>query len=72
MTAAPPEHRSRSPRRVLTGPAGHAALTVGVVVVVFAVVLPRIADYSAAWELVSGLDGLEVAGIGGIALVNLF
>jgi putative heme transporter len=72
MTAAPPEDRSRSPRRVLTGPAGRTALTVGVVVVVFAGVLPRLADYSAAWELVRDLTALEVAGIGAIALVNLF
>ena len=72
MTAARPEDRSRSPRRVLTGPAGRTALTVGVVVVVFAGVLPRIADYSAAWELVRDLTAPEVAGIGVIALVNLF
>ncbi|SDX31455.1 conserved hypothetical protein [Geodermatophilus africanus] len=59
-------------RRVLTGPVGRAALTVAVVVAVFGGVLPRIADYSAAWELVRGLTALEVAGIGVIALVNLF
>jgi uncharacterized membrane protein YbhN (UPF0104 family) len=45
---------------------------VTVVVAVFAGVLPRIADYSTAWELVHDLTALEVAGIGGIALVNLF
>jgi hypothetical protein len=52
MTAAPPEERSHSPRRVLTGPAGRTALAVAVVVAVLDGVLPRIADHSAAWELV--------------------
>ncbi|MGY1679951.1 lysylphosphatidylglycerol synthase transmembrane domain-containing protein [Geodermatophilus sp. SYSU D01176] len=70
--AAPPDHRRRPLRQVLTGPVGRSVLTVGVVVAVFAGVLPQIADYSAAWGLVRDLTALEVAGIGGIALVNLF
>jgi putative heme transporter len=69
VAADQPRH---SLRRVLTGPVGRTALTVTVVVAVFAGVLPRIADYSAAWELVRDLTALEVAGIGVIALVNLF
>ena len=72
MNAAPPDHRRRSARRVLTGPVGRSALTVGVVVAVFAGVLPQMADYSAAWGLVRGLTAVEATGIGAVALVNLF
>ncbi|SHN88348.1 conserved hypothetical protein [Geodermatophilus obscurus] len=72
MTAAAEEPRRRSARRVLAGPAGRTALTVGVVVAVFAGLLPRMADYSAAWALVRGLTAAEVTGIAAIALVNLF
>ena len=72
MNAAPPDHRRRSARRVLTGPVGRSALTVGVVVAVFAGVLPQMADYSAAWDLVRGLTAVEATGIGAVALVNLF
>ncbi len=72
MNAAGAGRPRHSLRRVLTGPVGRTALTVAVVVAVFAGVLPRIADYSAAWELVRDLTALEVAGIGVIALVNLF
>ena len=39
-------------RRVITGPVGRLTLTVGVVVAIFAGVLPRIADYGEAWGLV--------------------
>ena len=72
MSAAAGDPRRRSARRVLTGPAGRTALTVGVVVAVFAGLLPRIADYSAAWDLVRGLTAAEAAGLGAVALVNLF
>jgi uncharacterized membrane protein YbhN (UPF0104 family) len=70
--AAPPDDRWRSCRRALTGPAARTTVTVAVVVAVFAGVLPRIADYSAAWDLVRGLTALEVTGVAAIALVNLF
>jgi uncharacterized membrane protein YbhN (UPF0104 family) len=72
VNAVAADLRRHSLRRVLTGPVGRTALTVAVVVAVFAGVLPRIADYSAAWGLVRDLTALEVAGIGAIALVNLF
>ncbi len=72
MNAAAAGRPRYSLRRVLTGPVGRTALTAAVVVAVFAGVLPRIADYSAAWGLVRDLTALEVAGIGVIALVNLF
>ena len=72
MSAAPTGRRWGTVRRVLTGPVGRTALTVGVVVAVFAGVLPRIADYSAAWDLVRGLTAAEATGLGAIALVNLF
>lgn len=72
MNAAVADRPRHPLRRVLTGPGGRTALTVAVVVAVFAGVLPRIADYSAAWDLVRGLSAVEVIGIGAIALVNLF
>jgi putative heme transporter len=72
MNAEPADRRWGALRRVLTGPVGRAALTVGVVVAVFAGVLPRIADYSAAWDLVRGLTAAEVTGVAVIGLVNLF
>ncbi|MGY1708821.1 YbhN family protein [Geodermatophilus sp. SYSU D00758] len=73
MTAAPPRAaRGRRLRRVLTGPWARTLLTVAVVVAVFAGVLPRIADYSAAWDLVRAMTVAEVVAVAGIALVNLF
>ncbi|HSU00776.1 MAG TPA: hypothetical protein VLJ85_24235, partial [Geodermatophilus sp.] len=71
MSTGPPVRRWGTVRRVLTGPVGRTALTVGVVVAVFAGLLPRIADYSAAWDLVRGLTAAEAAGLGAVALVNL-
>jgi putative heme transporter len=59
-------------RRLLTGPAGRTAVTLVVVVAVFAGVLPRMADYSAAWDLVRSLSAGEIATVAAIALVNLF
>lgn len=72
MNAAVADRPRHPLRRALTGPGGRTALTVAVVVAVFAGVLPRIADYPAAWDLVRGLSAVEVIGIGAIALVNLF
>jgi putative heme transporter len=72
MSAAPAGRWWGTVRRVLTGPVGRTVLTVGVVVAVFAGVLPRMADYSAAWDLVRGLTAAEALGVGVVALVNLF
>ncbi|MGY1808300.1 YbhN family protein [Blastococcus sp. SYSU D00669] len=65
MTAA-------EPRRALRARIGSAALTVLVAVVIFAGVLPRIGDYSAAWGLVRELSRPEVLLLAAVALVNLF
>jgi len=48
-----------------------SALTVGVVVAVFAGVLPRIADYSAAWDLVRGLTATDVPWVVVLAVFSL-
>lgn len=58
-------------RRLVTGPAGRIGLTVAVVAVVFAGVLPRIADYSEAWALVRALTWPEALVVGAVAAVNL-
>jgi len=60
------------PRRALDGPAARTALSLLVIGVVFAGVLPRIADYSAAWTLVRDLTPGEVAVLASVALLNLF
>lgn len=58
-------------RHAVTGRAGRLALTVAVVVAVFAGVLPRIADYDRAWELVTALTGPEVVLLAVVGLANL-
>jgi uncharacterized membrane protein YbhN (UPF0104 family) len=58
-------------RHVVTGPVGRLTLTVVVVAAVFAGVLPRIADYGQAWDLVRSLTWPETVLLGAIALVNL-
>ena len=58
-------------RRLLTGPVGRAVLSVAVVVAVFAGVLPRIADYSAAWQLVRSLTWPESVLVGAVTVVNI-
>ncbi|MCZ2839140.1 lysylphosphatidylglycerol synthase transmembrane domain-containing protein [Modestobacter sp. VKM Ac-2985] len=58
-------------RRALTGPAARVTLSLLVVVVVFAGVLPRIGDYSAAWSLVQDLTWRETTLLLAVALVNL-
>ena len=57
--------------RVLAGPAGRIALSLGVVVAVFAFALPQIADYSEAWALVRGMTVAETAALTVIAFANL-
>lgn len=58
-------------RRIATGPVGRLALTVAVVVAIFAGVLPRIADYGRAWELVRALTWAETALVATVGAVNL-
>lgn len=69
MTAAPAP--TRGPRRAVTGPGGRLALTVVVVLAVFAGVLPRIADYGQAWDLVRALTWRETALVALVGGVNL-
>jgi uncharacterized protein (TIRG00374 family) len=57
--------------RGLTGPAGRIALSLGVVVAVFAFALPQIADYSDAWALVQGMSSGEIAVLVVVGLANL-
>lgn len=66
--ASAPGRRAR-PRRA--GPWGGTLLTVVVVTVVFAGVLPRMADYAGAWALVRDLTGPETALLAAAAVVNL-
>src|SRR5688572_30041644 len=68
-------HRSRGTavRHLLTGPVARVVLTVAVVGVIFAGVLPRIADYSEAWAQVRAMrwpDLLLVAAVAGVNLVS--
>ena len=71
MIAAAPAQRPGAVRRLLTGPVGRIGLTVAVVAVIFAGVLPRIADYTEAWELVRALTWPEALLVGAVAVVNL-
>ena len=57
--------------RVVTGNAGRLALAVGVVVAIFAGVLPRIANYGQAWDLARSLTGVETALLAVVGAVNL-
>jgi putative heme transporter len=59
-------------RRVITGRTARTLLTVGVIVAIFAGVLPRITDYSAAWALVRHMHPGEVVLVSVLGLVNLF
>jgi uncharacterized membrane protein YbhN (UPF0104 family) len=68
---APPLPQRDTPRLRLGGPAARTVLAAGVVVTVFAGVLPRIADYSGAWALVRALTGGESGAVAAVALVNL-
>ena len=65
-TAAPRRRRPRTDRRLV----GSAA-TVAVVAVVFALVLPRIADYRDVWDVIQGLGWGEGLLLAGATLLNL-
>ena len=71
MTAAATARRPGTVRRLVTGPAGRIGLTVAVVAVIFAGVLPRMADYADAWALVRSLTWPEVLLVAAVAAVNL-
>ncbi|MCZ2812055.1 MULTISPECIES: lysylphosphatidylglycerol synthase transmembrane domain-containing protein [unclassified Modestobacter] len=58
-------------RRACTSPAARATLSLLVVAVVFAGVLPHVGDYSAAWDLVLALTWVETTVLAAVALVNL-
>lgn len=68
--ASGPPARSRG-GKVLGRPVVRTALSVAVVVVVFAGVLPRIADYGQAWALVRSLTAAEAALLGVVGTANL-
>lgn len=71
MSRAATVVRAGGPRGAATGRAARLALTAGVVVAIFAGVLPRIADYGRAWELVRGLTWAEIALVVLVGAVNL-
>lgn len=72
MSAAGAGGRPRSGlRRAVTGPVGRLVLSVGVVVAVFAGVLPRIADYADAWSLIRHLTPGHAGIVGLAAVANL-
>ncbi|SFE86022.1 lysylphosphatidylglycerol synthase transmembrane domain-containing protein [Blastococcus tunisiensis] len=58
-------------RRNVSGRLGRLVLTVGVVVAIFAGVLPQIADYGRAWELVRALTWAETALVVAVGALNL-
>lgn len=58
-------------RHAFTGPVGRLILSVAVVVAVFAGVLPQIADYGEAWQLVRNLTTAEAVVVGAVAALNL-
>lgn len=66
-----PEAMPRAPRR----PAGRrilgTAVALAVVIAVFAVLLPRIADYGDVWGVMSGLSTRELAALAAATIINL-
>jgi uncharacterized membrane protein YbhN (UPF0104 family) len=59
--------RRKSPGRRIAG----GVLAVAVVAVVFAELLPRIADYGDVWGVMTALSPLELTGLAAITVVNL-
>src|SRR2546423_1384910 len=67
-TMAPaPEHRSKRNIRLLQG-----AVSLVVVVAIFALILPKIASYSAVWKTVTQLTWLEILSLVAATVFNLF
>src|SRR5881227_81168 len=66
-TAPAPEHRSKRNVRLLQG-----AISLVVVVAIFALILPKIASYSAVWKTVTQLTWLELATLVAATIFNLF
>jgi uncharacterized membrane protein YbhN (UPF0104 family) len=71
VTAPAPARHPGTVRRLLRAPAARIGLTVAVVAVIFAGVLPRIADYSEAWGLIRAMTWREILLVAGVAAVNL-
>jgi len=65
--ALPPRARRRPMVRGI-----QIALSVAVVVAIFALVLPKIASYSAVWKTISALTRVELASVVGAMVFNLF
>jgi uncharacterized membrane protein YbhN (UPF0104 family) len=72
VIAVRPEPRTAGGlRHLATSRAARLALTVGVVVAIFAGVLPQMADYGQAWDLVRGLAAPEAVLVAVVGAVNL-
>jgi putative heme transporter len=69
--AAPRNGRGSAARRRGAWPVLRVLLPLGVVVVIFAAVLPQITDYSRVWDLVSDLTWAEQLLLGVLAAANL-
>jgi uncharacterized membrane protein YbhN (UPF0104 family) len=69
--ASTDRRRGHALRHAVTGPVGRLVLSLGVVVAVFAGVLPKMADYADAWAFVRGLTTTEVGTVAALAVVNL-
>jgi putative heme transporter len=67
VPAPAPEHRSKRNVRLL-----QAALSLAVVVAIFALILPKIASYSAVWKTVTQLTWLELLSLVVATVFNLF
>jgi uncharacterized protein (TIRG00374 family) len=50
---------------------GPRVLGIAIVVALFAVVLPRIADYGAVWDIVKGLSSTDIAILAAVAILNV-
>jgi uncharacterized protein (TIRG00374 family) len=66
VPAVAPKHRSSTTRRVL-----QAALSLVIVVGIFAYAIPRIADYSAVWATIRDLTPLETLSLVAATIFNL-
>jgi uncharacterized membrane protein YbhN (UPF0104 family) len=72
VTAALTDRRPGGPlRHAVTRPVVRLALSLGVVVAVFAGVLPKMADYADAWSRVRDLTTTGTVAIAAVAAVNL-
>jgi uncharacterized membrane protein YbhN (UPF0104 family) len=73
-TLSPPDEPPTSeaePRRPLWRRIAGAVLAVAVVAVVFLVLLPRIADYGAVWDVIQTLTPAEIAALAVATVINI-